>query len=305
MRVLVLAGPTGSGKSRLAAELFDPRKFVIINIDSQQVYRDLPIGTSQPTPAQLAAIEHRLYGFAECGTRLSAGQFSIKVDAEIADVHDKGRMPVLVGGAGLYIRSVISGLDDLPEADAGLRERLAGEIREKGTEFLHKRLEKLDPAYAAVISRNDKVRIVRALEIYELSGLKLGELRNREKKPRYDAQIIGLEMDRESMYDRINKRTVDMLGAGWIDETKAVIAKGSRDWLYGLPAIGYRHIIDFLEGKHPRERMIELIQTDTRHYAKRQMTWFRKMKAVEWAAVDGEKIPEKLRELVYSTNPIS
>jgi tRNA dimethylallyltransferase len=275
-------GPTASGKTGLCLSLFSPERHVIINADSQQVYRDLPVGTAQPSDAEQAALPHLLYGFASSGSRMSAGEFGGLVMSEILRINGEGKIPVLVGGSGLYIRTILYGLDELPGSDPALRSRLAGEESRLGLASLHARLAAVDPDYASVVSPNDRVRIFRGLEVFELSGLRLGSLRKAEKKPRVDATVIGLDVPRAVLYERINARTSAMLDAGWIGETRAVMDSGFRDWLYALPAIGYGHIVDHLEGRTSREAMEDLIRRDTRRYAKRQMTWFRKMKEILW-----------------------
>jgi tRNA dimethylallyltransferase len=207
--------------------------------------------------------------------------------SEVRRTNEEGKIPVLAGGSGLYIRTILYGLDDLPKSDPALRSRLAAEADRQGLGSLHERLAAVDPEYAAVISPNDRVRIFRGLEVYELSGIKIGELKKTGKKPRIGAVIIGLDVPRQELYERINQRTTAMIESGWIDETGAVMEAGFRDWLYELPAIGYRHIIDHCEGRTSREVMTGLIQRDTRHYAKRQLTWFRKMEGILWRPWSG------------------
>lgn len=297
-----LIGPTGSGKTGLSPQIFPPEKTVIINGDSQQVYHGLEIGTAQPPSSILEKIPHKLYGFIQPGNRLNAGEFSEKADQEISKcMKTKHSCPVIISGSGLYIQSILYGLDDLPQADPYLRKNLMLEISEHGSASLYDRLRKIDPEYAAVIAPADQVRIIRALEIWELSGKKLGELRKLPRIPRYPALILGLKMERSLLYQRINERTIQMLSSGWIQEVEKMLDLGFRDWLYNLPALGYMLIIDYLEKKLNLSELTELIQRDTRRLAKRQMTWFRKIPAIRWFEWDGHRIPDHIKETVQNS----
>lgn len=249
----------------------------------------------------MRGIPHRLFNFVPAGERMSAGRFAELVDAEIRNTLREGRRPVVVGGSGLYLHSILFGLDDLPQADPDLRRRLEQEADRQGLETLYDRLRSVDPEYAAVIAPTDRVRIVRALEIWILSGQRLGDLRRRPKRLRYPGTVIaGLRVERGLLYETINRRCEAMLEAGWIDEVQRLVDRGFRDWLRDLPAIGYGHVLDHLEGRIDRTRLLELIRRDTRRYAKRQITWFRKTPGVRWFDHVPGGVPEGLAGLFNS-----
>ena len=292
-----LLGPTASGKSRLAISLFQKFNSAIVNCDSQQVYADLSIGTAQPTEEK-KILPHYLYGFLGLGEQFSAGAYEIEADKCLQKLQQNAVLPVVVGGSGFYLKTLIYGLDDLPEKNKTLRTELQKRIEQNGLKSLYKELQSIDKDYSDLISENDSVRIIRALEIYKLSGMKLSVLRQQKKKPKYDVVLIGLDVDREKLYERINNRVLTMLQSGWIEETQKVLERDYRDWLYNFPGIGYRYIIQYLEGDVNYENMVELIQRDTRRYAKRQYTWFRKMENVHWFSYNEEKDKKQIEDFI-------
>jgi len=298
-KVIFLIGPTASGKTDLCYSLFNDKKFIIINADSQQVYKDLPVGTAQPEPSKIKT-DYLLYGFVKSGERMNAGRFAEMVHKEIKNAHTKGIIPVVVGGSGLYLNAIIYGLDDLPEANQEIRSMLQKEAEKKGLNFLYNRLSDIDPEYAEIISPNDKIRIIRALEIWILSKKKLGELKKKPKGLIFpDSLIIGLKVERELLYRIINERCIKMIEKGWIEETEKLLKKGLKEWLLSLPAIGYKHIVSFIENKIDKDTMIELIKRDTRHYAKHQITWFKKMPHVQWFEHIPGTISDELKNFLF------
>ncbi len=288
--IIVIAGPTGSGKSELATRLLSPQKHVIINADSQQVYKDLRIGTAQPTPEQLSQIEHKLYGFLVAGGRLSAGSYIELAEEEIRKAWETRKTPVFVGGSGLYIQSLLYGLDDIPETDIAFRNRIKTEIEQKGLLCFYNKIIQEDPDYASVISPTDPVRIIRWHEIFELSGQKLGDLRKKEKQLRYEGNFLYLDIPRPILYGRINQRCKEMLQKGWIEETVRCRENGHEEWLRNIPAIGYRTILDYLDKKITLEKTVETISQETRNYAKRQETWFKRMSCMTRISPDIKEI---------------
>jgi len=292
-----LLGPTASGKSRLAISLFQKFHSAIVNCDSQQVYADLSIGTAQPTEEK-KILPHHLYGFLGLGEQYSAGAYEIDADQCLQNLEQNDVLPVVVGGSGFYLKTLIYGLDDLPKKNETLRADFQERIEQEGLKSVYQELQSIDKDYADLISENDSVRIIRALEIYKLSGMKLSVLRQQKKKTKYDVVLIGLDVNREKLYERINNRVLTMLESGWIEETKKVLEKNYRDWLYNFPGIGYRYIIQHLEGDVSYVDMVKLIQRDTRRYAKRQYTWFRKMENVHWFSYNDEKDKKKIEDFV-------
>lgn len=277
--VVFLQGPTAVGKTDLAVALVERLPFDIISVDSAMVYRGLDIGTAKPDAATLARAPHRLIDILDPAEAYSAARFRTDARDEIAAIHAAGRIPLLVGGTGLYFRALERGLSDLPDADPLLRERLAEDCRRLGSRVLHARLSRLDPEAAARIHPNDPQRIQRALEVFELTGYPLSVLQKRRPGETLPFRVVRLIMwpdDRQVLHARIERRFRDMLARGFIDEVAALRARSDLDLsLPALRAVGYRQVWHYLDGTLSHERMIERGITATRQFAKRQLTWLR------------------------------
>ncbi len=273
--LVVIAGPTASGKSALAMELAGELDGVLLSADSRQVYRGFDIGTAKPTPQELAACPHRLIDIVEPTETFTAAQFRELARAEIAQAHAQGRLPILVGGTGLYIRSVLGGYA-IPEVppDAALRAELE-QLADP-----HARLAEVDPAAAARLHPNDRVRLIRALEVFELTGKPISELQTREETP-YQVAFLALDWPRETLYERINQRTLQMFEAGLAGEVESLAQRYGAD-LPLLKTLGYAETLRWQQGEISREEAIALIQQNTRRYAKRQVTWFRREPDAVW-----------------------
>jgi tRNA dimethylallyltransferase len=274
-----LMGPTASGKTELAAGLVSHFPMDIISVDSAMVYRGMAIGTARPDAAQLRAAPHRLIDFRDPREPYSAAEFRRDALAAMAEISAGGRIPLLVGGTLLYFRALERGLSAMPPADAAVRARLEAEARRIGLEALHARLRLVDPAAAARIHANDPQRIQRALEVYELTGRPLSDFHEQGREETLPYRLIKLIVapsDRELMRGRIDRRFHDMLAAGFIEEVRALRARGdlSPD-LPALRAVGYRQVWAFLDGRLTRSTMVHQAIVATRRYAKRQMTWLR------------------------------
>jgi tRNA dimethylallyltransferase len=274
-----LMGPTASGKTELAAGLVNHFPMDIISVDSAMVYRGMAIGTARPDAAQLRAAPHRLIDFRDPREPYSAAEFRRDALAAMAEISAGGRIPLLVGGTLLYFRALERGLSAMPPADAAVRARLEAEARRIGLEALHARLRLVDPAAAARIHANDPQRIQRALEVYELTGRPLSDFHEQGREEALPYRLIKLIVapsDRELMRGRIDRRFHDMLAAGFIEEVRALLARGdlSPD-LPALRAVGYRQVWAFLDGRLTRSTMVHQAIVATRRYAKRQMTWLR------------------------------
>jgi len=282
-RLLVVGGPTASGKSALAVELARTLGGEVVNADSQQVYRGLDIGTGKPTPQERDGIPHHLYDIAEPGAQMDAAAFARAADTAISDIMSRGAVPVVVGGTGLWIRALLKGIVDAPGRDDALRERLAREAGRDGWPALHARLARVDPDGAARIRPTDPVRIVRALEVFELSGVPLGDLHRRHAlgAPRYPALRIALEMPRDELNRRIEARARAMFAAGLVEETQAAIRIPGT-----LPRVertmGYREALALLKDESTLEEAIARTATEQRRYAKRQLTWLRAEPEWHW-----------------------
>ena len=281
-KIISVSGPTCTGKSALAVCLAEKFNGEIINCDSLQVYRYFNIGTAKPEQAIRKKISHHLIDIIEPQDEFNAALFKKMADRAIEEILRRQKTPILVGGTGLYLRALIYGLFKARK-DHDLRVRLQGEYAENPLQFYEK-LKKIDPDYAMRISYKDKIRMVRAMEIFLLTGKKVSELEKDHgfRQPRYDILKIGLKKEKDELYKRIDKRVEDMLAAGWVEEVKKILAMGVNDTLKPFLSIGYREILLNIKGSISYEDMVKDIKKHTRHYAKRQFTWFSKEKDLWW-----------------------
>jgi tRNA dimethylallyltransferase len=292
-RVAVITGPTATGKSRvaldathaLASEGIDA---CIISMDSVQVYRHMDIGTDKLAPGDREGVEHHLIDVVDPDETFSAAQFAKSADRIIEDTHKKGGAAVIAGGTGFYLRALQWGLFPGPGASPEIRERLSEEAGSEGLESLYEQLSEIDPESASRIHPNDQVRIIRALEVYEVTGEPISAhfARQSDDGPRYPALIIGLETDRELMYERINARVCKMMDQGLVDEVRRLREMGYGRDLPSQQALGYKQTHMLIDGEIDRERAVYLIQRDTRHYARRQLTWLRAEPDLRWVPVE-------------------
>jgi tRNA dimethylallyltransferase len=275
--VRIIAGPTASGKTALGIETALKLDGEIISADSMQIYEGLPIATAKPTPDELAAVPHKLIGVIPRSADFSVADYVKLAEAAIDETHAKGKTPIIVGGTGLYISSLIGGIDFSEKSgDAEIRRRISAEAEKSGGQALWEKLLLLDPEAAEKIAPENVVRLIRALEIIEVTGKKFSEYRRENKKGnekyRFEVTLIGLD-DRETLYGRINSRVDRMFEAGLIEECRAVYEENSAGALG--KAIGYKELVPFFEGRESIETAREKLKQVTRNYAKRQITWFR------------------------------
>jgi len=303
-KIISVSGPTCTGKSALAVCLAEKFNGEIINCDSLQVYRYFNIGTAKPDPAIRKKISHHLIDIIEPQDEFNAALFKKMADRAIKEILWRRKTPILVGGTGLYLRALIYGLLKA-QKDHDLRVRLQAEYAENPLQFYEK-LKKIDPDYAMRISYKDKIRMVRAMEIFLLTGKKVSELEEDHgfRQPRYDVLKIGLKKERDELYKKIDKRVEDMLAAGWIEEVKKILAMSVNDTLKPFLSIGYREILLNIKGSIRYEDMVKDIKKHTRHYAKRQFTWFAKEKDIYWFEYpeDSERITKKVAEFLNTWN---
>jgi len=271
-RALLIMGPTAGGKTALALELAARLDAVIINADSMQVYRDLRVITARPSPDEEAQAPHRLFGFVDAAERYSVGRWRDAARTAIADARAAGKIPILVGGTGLYFKALTEGLAPAPAADSATRARLMAEWREEGGAALHERLQALDPEAAARIRPTDSVRLLRALEVAE-SGAKLSELQRQNDAPIENWAGLALVPDRKALYSKIDARFGQMLTDGALEEVRALAARGLDPLLPAMKAHGVPWLIQHLEGGLSLAAAADLARRDTRRYAKRQFTW--------------------------------
>jgi len=282
--LILIVGPTGVGKSAAAIVLAGAIGGEIINCDSMQVYRGFDIGTDKPSAEERQKIPHHLLDIIDSSTQFTAADFAARALAAIRVIHHRKKIPLIVGGTGLYFKALVDGLFPGPGKDAAVRQTLEQEAEENGLEFLWRRLEAVDPAYAQKIGNKDKIRIIRALEVYALTRIPMSEHFLRTKNCLEDFHVleIGLELEREELYRRIEDRVERMFERGLVQEVQKLLAAGVNEQAPPFRALGYKNVLKLFRKEISLEEAVALTKTDTRHYAKRQMTWFKKMKDVNW-----------------------
>jgi tRNA dimethylallyltransferase len=287
-RVIVIAGPTGSGKTDVACELCRIIGGEIISADSRQVYKHLDVGTNKAgvwdegrkARVYKDTVQH-LTDIIEPSRSFNAGQFVELANDKTKSILDRGKIPVMTGGTGLYIKAFVDGLAPLPESDPQIRQRLCAELERDGIEHLYDRLKEVDPE-SALKNKNNPQRLLRALEVFEITGTPISVLHKMTTPSKYSFFQAGLLWDSRELYSNLDSRSLNMLGSGMIEETKNIIDKGCAPGSPGLEGIGYRDVIRFLNNLITRVELESAFKLDMRHYAKRQMTWFKKDYRVKW-----------------------
>lgn len=277
-KAVLIAGPTASGKSRLALDLARRHGGMVINADSMQVYHELRILTARPGITDESIVPHRLYGHLPAANRYSVGAWIREVADAIGKAHEAGRLPIVVGGTGLYFKALGEGLAEVPPVPADLRQEVRALAEGETSEALHRRLAAIDPQDASRIRASDRARILRALDVYMATGRPLAVWREQPVEPILDmsaAERFIVDPERSLLYARIDARAETMIAAGAIDEVEALLALGLSEELPAMKAIGVRQLADHLAGKLPLDAALAGIRTETRRYAKRQLTWFR------------------------------
>ena len=292
--IIVIAGPTASGKTAVSIRLAKELDGEIVSADSMQIYKGLDIATAKPTKEEMQGIPHHLMSFVDNSEKFSVAQYLEKAREVIADIHQRGKMPIVVGGTGLYISSLVDNIifDEI-SSDGEVRARLTKEAEEIGNEAMLQKLMEIDEETAKTLHPNNLTRIIRALEAYELSGLTMSELkrRSREEESPYSACMIGLNFrDRQKLYDRINLRVDKMAKEGMVEEAFEFYKNERGNTV--CQAIGYKELIPYFEGKATLPECLETLKRETRRYAKRQLTWFRRDERINWIYLD-ETVGEK------------
>ena len=283
-KVIVICGPTASGKTALSIELAKKINGEIISCDSMQIYKYMDIGTAKPTLEEQKEVKHHLIDFVEPNQRYSVAEYKKDAEKSIEEILSKGKTPIIVGGTGLYVDSLIYGIE-YPEIelDEEYRKQLEKEIKEKGLESLYNKAKEIDSKAMEKISPNDKKRIMRVLEIYIATGKTKTEqeIESRTHEVKYDYKVFAIKMDREKLYERINKRVDLMVKKGLIEEVQNILKKYDK-FPTAMQGLGYKEVVEYLDGKTTKEEMIDKIKMQTRRYAKRQITWFKKNKQTVW-----------------------
>lgn len=286
-KVIVICGPTASGKTKLSIEIAKKLNGEIVSADSMQIYKEMSIGTAKPTEEEMQGIKHYLIDCVSPSERYSVAEYKKDAIQAIDEIIAKGKTPIVVGGTGLYVNSLIYGIE-YPEIEIDIeyRNKLEKIAETEGLEKLYKEAEKIDPEAIKNISENDKKRICRILEIYHSTGKNKTEqeIESRKNGPKYNYLVFGINMDREKLYDRINKRVDIMIDAGLIQEVKQVLSQ-HEEFPTAMQGLGYKEVVEYLNGITTKEEMIEKIKMETRRYAKRQLTWFRRYEDIVW--IDG------------------
>lgn len=279
-RLLVLVGPTGSGKTDLSIRLARHYGAPILSTDSRQFYRGMAIGTAQPSADQLQSAEHHFIADRDINHHLNCGAYEVEALSLLNRLFDRHDYIVAVGGSGLYVRALCEGMDDLPPSDETLRATLARRLREEGLEPLAATLRQLDPAYWEVVDRSNPARVVRALEVCLQTGRPYSSLRTglRHKRP-FSTTKIGIDLPREELYARIDRRVETMVSDGLEEEARNLYPYRH---LTALQTVGYREFFEYFDGRITRDEAIELIKRNSRRYAKRQLTWFRRDPEIRW-----------------------
>lgn len=303
-KIIIISGPTGIGKSKVAVELAKRiGNAEIISSDSMQIYKEMSIGTAKVTDEEMSDIKHHMIDEVSIHDSFSVYDYQKKAKKLISDMNERGTIPIIIGGTGLYINSLLYKLDFSSEAeDKELREKLNKEAELYGKEYLYNKLKELDPEYAEKLSVNDIFRIIRALEVIYKSGNKYSEENKnfREYNDEYDKLIYILQTDRELLYDRINKRVDKMFDAGLLDEVKYIIKDMTSEEIASnraLLAIGYKELISYLQGEITYERAVDLIKQKSRNYAKRQLTWFRRESEANFIDMNFEDINQTVNTI--------
>ena len=287
-KVIVICGPTASGKTGLSIELAKKINGEIVSCDSMQIYKEMNIGTAKVTKEEMQGINHYLIDFVSPEERYSVADYKKDAKNAIKKIIEKGKVPIVVGGTGLYIDSLIYEIDyQNIEFDQNYRKSLEQRVSVEGLEKLYQEAKKIDPLAIKKISPNDEKRILRILEIYHATGKTKTEqeIESRKKLPEYEYLVYALKWDREELYERINQRVEQMLKQGLIEEVKTIL-ENHKKFPTAMQALGYKEVVEYLEGKTSKEEMCDKVKMETRRYAKRQMTWFRKNKQTIW--LDGQ-----------------
>ena len=281
--LIVIVGPTASGKSGLAiclARFFDTE---IISADSMQVYRGMDSGTAKPSGEEMKAVPHHMISMIEPDTRFSVGDYVSRARPVITGLHERGKIPIVAGGTGLYVRALVDGLCEAPKTDWVLRKRLLSEEAEHGQGHLYRRLCEVDSVSAGRTKPNDTVRIIRSLEVYESGGVPLSDIQEVHgfKERPYDPVMIGITLERKNLYKKIEERVDRMMEAGLEAEVRGLMVLHG-DSVLPMHGLGYKQLAGYIKGMYSLEDAIRLLKRDTRRYAKRQLTWFRRDDRIRW-----------------------
>jgi len=292
--IIIICGPTGIGKTSAAIKIAEEFKGEVISADSMQIYKYMDIGTAKPTLKEQMAVKHHMIDIVEPNQHFDAAKFADLSHDIILKLNKEGKLAVVAGGTGFYIKALVYGLFQSEKVFPGIKKRLQDEALICGAPFLHRRLKKIDPETAKKLHQNDTSRIIRAIELFEGTGKRISEQQRKHgfAEQRFRVLSIGLNMERAKLYSRINQRVDQMIDLGFIKEIRSLLSMGFTENLKPMQSIGYRHLFDFLQKNSPWEETIETFKRDTRRYAKRQLTWFNSDPKIKWLE------PEHLEDML-------
>ncbi|MCX7705526.1 MAG: tRNA (adenosine(37)-N6)-dimethylallyltransferase MiaA [bacterium] len=298
---IILSGPTGTGKSSVALELAKIIPAEIINADSRQFYKETNVGTAKPSPEMLKTVPHHLYGFLSLKENFTVFDFKQVLEKLVPEIWKRKKAAILVGGSGLYIRVLLEGIFNFPEEKKERQKQLRKKLLGQCTEKLYEKLCQVDPDCASKIHPNDRIRIVRALEVWFMTGIPMSVWQKKAKPADFikyaRVKYWILHMERNKLYRLIDLRTEKMIESGWLEEVRDIIEAGLKEYLREKAPIGYIELCEFLEGKMDWAETVEIIKRRTRNYARRQLTWFRKEKNAEWIDITSKPAEEIVQDL--------
>lgn len=281
-KLIVLVGPTAVGKTAVALRLARHLHTVIVSSDSRQVFRELSLGTAKPTSAELAQVPHYFINSRSIAEDYDAATYATEVHQLLVELFNKHQVVILCGGSGLYIKAVLEGFDDVPEVPASVREGIVANYNNLGLAWLQEMVHRNDPDYYEVVDRKNPQRLMRALEVIQHTGKAFSAYHQKKQRNlTFDVVKIGLTLDRDALYQRISQRMDQMIEAGLFAEAESLFDRRNCP---ALQTVGYQEIMGYLEGHYPREEAVRLLKRNSRRYAKRQLTWFRKDKSIRWFA---------------------
>lgn len=298
--VVAIVGPTAIGKSRIGIQVAKELQTEILTADSRQVFREMDVGTDKPSLVERQGVPHRLIDLVDPDQPFNTGDFRQAAIPEISRLHQAGKIPLVIGGTGLYIRTLLRGLCPGPPADWALRQQMTEDAKHHGPQYLYNQLQQVDPVLAQRLHPNDQPKILRALEVFALEGKPLSHIQAEHQftDSSYPYLLIGLTMDRATLYERIDARVELEIDKGLVQETQYLLNRGYTRGLGSMKGLGYKQFSGYIAGEYSYEEAVRILKRDTRRFAKRQITWFAKEPGIQWLSIDPSDIPDRAAALI-------